>query len=317
LAGTHRQALWFRDFGNPLDVLRLEDAPLPPLENNRIRVRMRVAPINPSDLIPVTGGYAHRVLPPLVCGYEGVGMVIEGVGEGRSQNGRRVLPLRGQGTWQTHVDCDPAWAVPVPDDIDDALAARAYINPLAAFLMLDRHDVRGKHVVLTAPASTCAGLLGAWALDRGARTVTGIYRSHGAVDAPQAIGMEAVPDTDAAAIDMAARRADIVFDAVGGPLASSILKSMPPSANFVSYGLLSGISAEIPPAGPHPQRFHIRDHLEGLAPEIWHGWFARLWPLLRKSRMPDTALFPLTDWRPALQNFAIAGRRFKPMFDLR
>jgi hypothetical protein len=32
-------------------------------------------------------------------------------------------------------DCPAAFTVPVPDDISDTLAARAYINPLAALLM--------------------------------------------------------------------------------------------------------------------------------------------------------------------------------------
>jgi NADPH:quinone reductase-like Zn-dependent oxidoreductase len=41
--------------------------------------------------------------------------------------GQRVLPLRGEGTWQSHLDI-ANWLVPVPDEIDDRLAARAYIN---------------------------------------------------------------------------------------------------------------------------------------------------------------------------------------------
>lgn len=311
------QALWFRDFGNPLDVLRLEENSLPPLADKRIRVRMIAAPINPSDLIPVTGAYAHRVRPPLVCGYEGVGIVIEGQGEGTSLIGRRVLPLRGAGTWQTHVDCDPAWAVPVPDDIRDALAARAYINPMATFLMLKTHDPRGKRILLSAAGSTCAALLAQWALDGGASDVTGIYRSETHLPELKALNLTPVSCDDVATIAAAARRADLVFDAVGGDLGSLILRHVPKQARFVSYGLLSGTMVEIPPTGPYPERFHIRDHLEGLSPDIWQGWFRALWPRLRQSHMPEATLFPLTDWRIALAEFATAGRKFKPALDLR
>ncbi|MGJ0223596.1 alcohol dehydrogenase catalytic domain-containing protein, partial [Streptococcus pyogenes] len=70
------QAVFYRSFGCPSQVLRLEQEELPPLERD-YRVEMLIAPVNPSDLIPVRGAYAHRVRPPRVAGYEGVGRVVE------------------------------------------------------------------------------------------------------------------------------------------------------------------------------------------------------------------------------------------------
>jgi D-arabinose 1-dehydrogenase-like Zn-dependent alcohol dehydrogenase len=77
--------------------------------------------------------------------------------------GKRVLPLRGQGTWQRYVDCPAEYAIPVPDNIDSRLAARAYINPLAAQMMLAHYPPQGKRVLLTAAGSDCAILLAQWA----------------------------------------------------------------------------------------------------------------------------------------------------------
>jgi NADPH:quinone reductase-like Zn-dependent oxidoreductase len=57
--------------------------------------------------------------------------------------GKRVLPLRGQGTWQQYVDCPAEYAIPVPDEVHSHLAARAYINPLAARMMLNLYRRRG------------------------------------------------------------------------------------------------------------------------------------------------------------------------------
>ncbi|MCM2294253.1 hypothetical protein NAC44_18150 [Allorhizobium sp. BGMRC 0089] len=37
-----------------------------------MRVRMLASGINPSDLIPITGAYGHRITPPMMAGYEGV-----------------------------------------------------------------------------------------------------------------------------------------------------------------------------------------------------------------------------------------------------
>ena len=44
------------------DVLQVEYKNIEPLKDNEVFVRMLVRPINPSDLIPITGAYAHRIL---------------------------------------------------------------------------------------------------------------------------------------------------------------------------------------------------------------------------------------------------------------
>jgi NADPH:quinone reductase-like Zn-dependent oxidoreductase len=306
-------ALWYRTFGEPEGVVRLEANELEPLKPGLIRVRMSISPINPSDLIPMTGTYGHRVRPPLVAGYEGVGTVTEAAASAPHLVGKRVLPLRGIGTWQHHVDCDPAWAVPVPDDIDDHLAARAYINPLAAFLMTRMWNPAGKRVLVTAAGSTCAGLLAQWALALGAREVIGIHRSPEHRPLLRRHGITPIEASDAVEVAMQARGADLAFDAVGGTLASGVLDAMRKGALFVSYGLLSAAMYSVSERGPTPSRFHVRDQLEGLAPAPWQQWFLEMWPLLRQSYLPEIRSFPMADWREALTLFRTPGRRFKPV----
>lgn len=161
-------AIVYDRYGPPAAVLTLKRLPLAPLAGGRVRVRMRYAPVNPSDLIPVTGAYRHRTRLPAVAGYEGLGEVVAAPYGSRLSAGQRVLPLRGGGTWQRFIDLDETWLVPVPPAVDDLLAARGYINPLTAMLMLKRWPVAGKHLVLTAASSSCASLLGQWALAMGA-----------------------------------------------------------------------------------------------------------------------------------------------------
>ncbi|KAB2528348.1 alcohol dehydrogenase, partial [Enterobacter hormaechei] len=170
-------ALWYRRFGEPESVLQAETTPLSPRQPGEIRVRMLFSPVNASDLIPITGAYRHRTPLPAIAGYAGVGIVTETPAAYPALLGKRVLPLRGQGTWQRYVDFPAAYAVPVPDDVDSLLAARAYINPLAAQMMLDRYPPVGKTVLLTAAGSACAFLLGQWARQAGAEAVYGIHRS--------------------------------------------------------------------------------------------------------------------------------------------
>lgn len=163
----YNKFLIFRSFGAPVEQLALESCRLPKLRAGYLRVAMALAPINPSDLIPITGAYAHRISLPGIAGHEGVGTVIETPAAHSSLLGRRVLPLRGPGTWQSYVDCDPDLAIAVPDRISDDVAARAYINPLAASTMLERFPVSGKCILLSGAGSSCAEMLAHWARSRG------------------------------------------------------------------------------------------------------------------------------------------------------
>lgn len=97
---------------------------------------MLARPINPSDLIPIRGSYAHRISLPNIPGYEGVG-IVEEVGPLVSKNliGKRVLPLLGEGTWQEFVKTSAEYAVCIPDTIDDFTAAQLYINPVTAWVV--------------------------------------------------------------------------------------------------------------------------------------------------------------------------------------
>ncbi|MDP1599317.1 zinc-dependent alcohol dehydrogenase family protein [Phenylobacterium sp.] len=307
-------ALWYRRFGQPAEALTLEAATLPDLSPGAVRVRMTAAPVNPSDLIPITGAYSHRIQPPLVAGYEGVGTVVSAEGAEAALIGRRVLPLRGAGTWQRYVDCDPAWMVPAPDDVDTGLAARGYINPLAAMLMLRRWPVRDRRVLVTAAGSSCANLLGQWALGAGASEVIGIYRS------PQhhewLLRLGVTPVAMSGDVEAAASRVDVAFDAVGGTLATRILAAMAPAGDFVSYGLLSGQGFARSAHGPPPQRFHLRDRLEDVSLAVWRGWFDDLWPLLGQAWLPEARYFALAEWREALALFETSGRQVKPMLAL-
>jgi len=309
-------ALWYREFGTPASVLQLEAQELARPADGVIRVRMHAAPINPSDLIPITGAYRHRVTPPRIAGYEGLGVVIDGSYQANISIGQRVLPLRGPGTWQTYIDVHPDWIVPVPDDVDDAAAIQGYINPLTALCMLGKWPVRNKHVLVTAAGSSCANLLAQWAFAEGARSVTGIYRSPNHISSLLHIGVTPIHYDAFDQITVAASKADVIFDAVGGRLASSILTNIKPDASFISYGLLSGQAIAISPTGPAPQRFHLRDHIATATPSEWQQWFKELWPRLTQSSLPDITPYHLSDWKDALELFYFSGRSSKPVLML-
>ena len=310
---TRNRGLVYRAFGEPAEALAMEPLASGALAPGQLRVEMIAAPINPSDLIPITGAYRHRIAPPRVAGYEGVGRVVEADAGHGHLLGQRVLPLRGEGTWQRYAICDAAKAIAVPDRVPDPIAARAYINPLAAYLMLRGWPVAGRHVLLTAAGSSCAGLLGQWALRQGAVSVRGITDSAQHDARLRSIGVQPVRTGDHAALDAAARHCSVVFDAVGGRLAERLLAAAPADTLFVSYGALSGTAAQGRANAAPQRRFHIRDRLADLDDDVWQGWFQTLWPLLEGTRLPPVRRFPFEQWRAALAAFSRRGRQAKPL----
>lgn len=131
------------------------------LGQDEVLVRMSASPINPSDLIPIHGAYKHRIQLPAVPGYEGVG-VVEQVGSSTHASllGRRVLPLRGEGTWQAYVTTKAQYAIPVPDAIDDDTASQMYINPVTAWLICsDELKLTNEDVLLVNACGSAIGRL--------------------------------------------------------------------------------------------------------------------------------------------------------------
>src|SRR5699024_12035638 len=84
-------------------------------EDDKVIVKKLDAPINPSDIIPVTEAYKHRITLPKVAGYEGVGEIILAGAKKKHWLGKRVLQLRKQGTWQKFIKSNPKWFVEVPE----------------------------------------------------------------------------------------------------------------------------------------------------------------------------------------------------------
>lgn len=295
-----KYALCYDHYGPPSSALRLRREPLPPLAAGSVRVKMRYAPVNPSDLIPVTGAYRHRTRLPATAGYEGGGVVVDAPPGASVVPGQRVLPLRGEGTWQSHLDITEGWLVPVPDEIDDCLAARAYINPLTALLMLRRWPVEGLNIVLTAAGSSCASLLAQWALQKGARSVSGVIRSESHIHHLAQQGVYPVLEDDRLMLEQVSQNADRVFDAVGGALADAMLSVLPEHAELVSYGLLSGQALNQTRTTPRVYKFHLREAQVDLSTAAWQAAFREIWSRLPATSLPPVDVIPLSRWQQAI-----------------
>lgn len=206
------------------DVLALKDLPEPDdLARGEVLVRMVAAAVNPSDAVTVSGAYASRTSFPLVPGFEGVG-VIERVGPGvpSEEVGRRVLPVGSAGCWAEYKRSELSWCVPVPDDLSDDVACFAYVNPLTAWLMVERFCSGGvRRVAVTAAGSTIAGHVAQLLSERGIAPIGLVRGTPGRSVAEPSLWEQVISTADSAwpelVRDASGGHLDTVLDCVGGP----------------------------------------------------------------------------------------------------
>ncbi|MDH3622620.1 MAG: zinc-dependent alcohol dehydrogenase family protein [Myxococcales bacterium] len=273
------KSAWIQSFTNdPAEVeLRQVDPPTPGA--GQVLVRMRMAPVNPSDFNYIEGtyqsGFARLIWnqgadrpsdrhgnppfpwPPYSLGVEGVG-VVEKAGRGflgKRLVGKRVAVVSGppNGTWQEHTLIDAQRAFPVPRGLTDEQACSFFVNPLTA-LALIRHVLQvpaGATVLQTAAGSALAGMVRNLARDD-RFSVIDVVRSRAGAERLRQSGSEyivALEDEDlvGAVHRVAPGGVAFVLDCVGGPTGSDALRCLKPGGRMVCYGTLSGQPLSLPP----------------------------------------------------------------------
>jgi trans-2-enoyl-CoA reductase len=252
--------------------------PDPVLAQGQALVQVLAAPINPSDVLTLTGEYG--TLPPLpaIGGNEGVGKVVaHGPGVSVPPIGQTVLLPRGVGTWATHVVGEARRLMPLPNDADPLQLAMMVVNPPTASLMLSEFvDLQpGEWVIQNAANSGVGEYLVQLAQLRRLKTVN-VVRRESAVAAVKAAGGDVVlvdgPGLDqrvAAATGQAPIR--LAIDAVGGQATNRLSGCVAEGGTLVNYGLMSGEDCVV-----SPRSFIFRDvTLRG----FWLAlWFRRATP---------------------------------------
>ncbi|WP_042144308.1 zinc-dependent alcohol dehydrogenase family protein [Paucisalibacillus sp. EB02] len=287
----------FYEFGSPKDVLKVEYKTIESPKDNEVLVRMLARPINPSDLIPIGGSYAHRISLPNIPGYEGVG-IVENVGPLVSKNliGKRVLPLRGEGTWQEFVKTSAEYAVCIPDTIDDFTAAQMYINPITAWvvctevLRLKPDDV----LLVNACGSAIGHIFTQLSKILGFRLIA-VTRNNKYTEDLLHLGASYVIDTSQTSLYETVMEltngigANAAIDSVGGSSGNDLAFSVRTNGNFLTIGLLSGIQVNwadiVNKAKVNANIFHLRKWNKNVSADKWKETFNHLIRLVANKNL--------------------------------
>ncbi|HEV8061739.1 MAG TPA: zinc-dependent alcohol dehydrogenase family protein [Gemmataceae bacterium] len=250
LGPTHMtRALVFDETGDPAQVLRVKDVPLPTPGSGEVRVRMLAAPINPSDLLFIRGQYGRRPELPGTAGFEGAGVVEEaGPGLlGRMRVGRRVAVLHGRGgSWQEYAIVPSRQVVPVPRALPDEQAACFFVNPATALIMTRSvlRVPRDRWLLQSAAGSALGRMIIQLGKHYGFRTMNVVRRREQA-DELKALGADAVICTQDEQIEkrvMELTKGEGVpyaIDSVGGATGSALVRSLGHRGRMIVYGTLA------------------------------------------------------------------------------
>jgi NADPH:quinone reductase-like Zn-dependent oxidoreductase len=247
------RALVFDRFGPPAEVLTLRDVAAPPAPlAGQALVRMKLVPINPSDLATVRGIYGRLPGLPATPGFEGCGVVEKANGllaiVRGLRPGRRVAVLSGGGgNWAQQVALPARQLVPVPDDLSDEQVATFFVNPATALAMVNRvlRVPAGSWLLQTAAASALGRMIVKLGRHQGFRTIN-LVRSPDSVEPLKRLGADAVIVTQtepvAARIDelTAGKKVAYALDCVGGEMGRHAVEALGPGGRLLVYGTLSG-----------------------------------------------------------------------------
>jgi trans-2-enoyl-CoA reductase len=240
------KAVVYETHGNPAEVLRVLELPLPTLQPNDVVVRMRAAPINPADLNSIEGKYPIKASLPATPGMEGAGVVIEvGTAVRNLKVGDQVILPHSFGTWREIAVIASDKLVAAPGEIDPLQAAMLKVNPITAWRMI--HDFvslrPGDWLIQNAANSGAGQCVIQIARELGFKTVNVVRRAE-LVEELRTLGGDVVlvdgenlRDEVAAATGKASIR--LALNAVGGENALRVARCLASDGTMVTYGAMS------------------------------------------------------------------------------
>ncbi|MGU3501124.1 NADPH:quinone oxidoreductase family protein [Mycobacterium sp. C31M] len=231
----------------PPEVIEVRELPTPEPAAGQVRVRVHTAAVNFPDVLLVAGQYQVRVPPPFVPGSEFAGVITETrCAEPGYAVGDRVTGTGMFGAFAEQVCIDPAALAPIPDGMDDRIAAAAGVAFRTAHHALrSTAQVRAGDDVVVLGAGGGVGLAAvALGTALGAR-VTAVASSADKLTAAGQYGAVNLIDHRDGDLREHLRAAlpngaAAVIDPVGGVLSEPALRALRRGGRFVTVGYASG-----------------------------------------------------------------------------
>ncbi len=285
------QAIQINQYGGP-EVLKLQETPAPTPKPGEVRVQMRAAGLNFSDIYIRRGGGANYGAElPFIAGREGCGLV-ESLGEGVTefQIGQRVAYTGVMGSYAQMSVVPAAALIPMPDEMSFEIGASFPLQGMTAHYLL--HDFRqlkpGETTLIHAAAGGVGLLLCAWAKRLGMRVIGTVSTPEKAATAKRAGADEIIfygdePFAPAVMKLTGGVGAHLIIDGVGKTTFKGDLECAAVRGNIAVYGSASGPAGSLTPMDLMPRGLSLhsgtlalftrsREELLMRAGAVLQGW---------------------------------------------
>ena len=245
-------AIRVNEFGGP-EKLQYQEVETPKPGLGQALVKVAASGVNFIDVYFRTGRYATEL--PFTPGQEASGVVVEvGPDVTEVKQGDRVAYSNIQGSYAEYAVVPAARLVPVPDGVDDRLAAAALLQGMTAhYLTRSTYPImRGDTVLVHAAAGGVGLILCQMANQLGATVIGTVSTEEKAQLAREAGAHEVILYTQTDFEQEVKRITDgagvaAVYDSVGKDTFDKSLNCLRPTGYMVLYGASSGAVSPIDP----------------------------------------------------------------------
>jgi len=319
------KAIYFEETGDPQNVLLLKQFDKPVPQANQVIVKPLGSPINPSDFFFISGTYRVKPELPQIAGLEGAG-IIESTGEGVDLPVGTLVSFFSRNAWAEYVALSKDDVLVLPNDFPIEKASQFALNPITAWGLLERADLKTDDwLLITAGNSVVSKLIIQIAKLRGINVIatvrddknTATLISYGAhvVNVSKDDLIEYVQQVTNG------QGAHVALDAVGGKTGSDVLKCLQPGGRLIIYSRLSPdpiqlYSADVLYKNISITGFGIRAYLESKTAEQKAGIIHSLVTIIGDLafKMEVAASYPLDDYREAIRTAVETKKEGKVLF---
>lgn len=148
----------YNNFGKPSEVLSVSDSPNPEPKDNEVRIKTILSSIHNHDLVTIKGEYGNKPELPATGGSEAVGEIDALGSDVKSfKKGQRVVVSGVQGTWAEYFVAPAQSLIPIPDAIDDEMAAQLIAMPMSALLLIEFLNIEPGQWIIQNAANGAVG----------------------------------------------------------------------------------------------------------------------------------------------------------------
>ena len=316
----------YKEFGKPSDVLSVTDSPTPEPNNNEVRIKTILSSIHNHDLVTIKGEYGNKPELPATGGSEAVG-IIDALGKDVKgfEKGQSVVVSGVQGTWAEYFIAPAQSIIPIPDAIDDEMAAQLIAMPMSALLLIEFLNIQpGQWIIQNAANGAVGESMAMLAPERNINTIN-LVRSTESEQELIELGItenNVVTDND----DWKEQVQKIVgdakisgaVDAVGGKSGGELVSMLGKHGAMASLGAMSGKPLTLNPGDlifnlAQVKGFWAGDMMQEISKDDMQRLIKELIERAASGvlKLPTGGIYPLDDIQKAVSNDVQSGKKGK------